>query len=74
MLLRLGLARGGIDDAKTVLDARGRHPQSSRAVSVEILEPREIALMRRAGEAAAATLAFVRERLRASVTTADIDT
>jgi methionyl aminopeptidase len=42
-------------------------------VSVEILGPREVALMRRAGEAAAATLAFVGERLRAGVTTADID-
>jgi methionyl aminopeptidase len=43
-------------------------------MSVEILGPREVALMRRAGEAAAATLAFVRERLRAGVTTAEIDT
>jgi methionyl aminopeptidase len=42
-------------------------------VSVEILGPREVALMRRAGRAAAATLAFVGERLRAGVTTADID-
>jgi methionyl aminopeptidase len=43
-------------------------------MSVEILGPREVALMRRAGQAAAATLAFVRKRLRAGVTTADIDT
>jgi methionyl aminopeptidase len=42
-------------------------------VSVEFLGPREIASLRRAGEAAAATLAFVGARLRAGVTTADID-
>jgi methionyl aminopeptidase len=42
-------------------------------VSVEILGPSEIASMRRAGEAAAATLAFVGERLRAGVTTEEID-
>jgi methionyl aminopeptidase len=43
-------------------------------VSIEILGPREVALMRRAGQAAAATLAFVGKRLRAGVTTAEIDT
>jgi methionyl aminopeptidase len=42
-------------------------------VSVEILGPREMAAMRRAGEAAAATLAFVGARLREGVTTADVD-
>jgi methionyl aminopeptidase len=43
-------------------------------VSVEILGPREVALMRRAGQAAAATLGFVGQRLRAGITTANIDT
>jgi methionyl aminopeptidase len=43
-------------------------------MSVEILGPREVALMRRAGLAAATTLAFVVDRLRAGVATADIDT
>jgi methionyl aminopeptidase len=43
-------------------------------MSVEILGQREIALMRRAGRVAAATLALVGERLRAGVSTADIDT
>jgi methionyl aminopeptidase len=42
-------------------------------VSVEILGPRELVAMRRAGEAAAATLAFVGARLRAGLTTADVD-
>jgi methionyl aminopeptidase len=40
---------------------------------VEILSAREQRSMRRAGQAAAATLAYVGERLRAGVTTADID-
>lgn len=43
------------------------------AMGVEILGPREIARMRRAGAAAAATLAHVGGRLRAGVCTADID-
>jgi methionyl aminopeptidase len=43
-------------------------------VSVEILSPRAIAGMRRAGAAAAATLAFVAPRIRAGIATADIDT
>ncbi len=42
-------------------------------MAVEILGPREIERLRRAGEAAAATLAFVGERLRAGVATAEID-
>jgi methionyl aminopeptidase len=42
-------------------------------VSVEILGPREIAGMRTAGAAAAATLAHVAGRLRAGISTADID-
>ncbi|NLE86471.1 MAG: M24 family metallopeptidase, partial [Myxococcales bacterium] len=39
----------------------------------ERLDPREIEAMRRAGRAAAETLARVGERLRAGITTADID-
>ena len=42
-------------------------------MTVELYGPREIAALRRAGEAAAATLAFVGDRLRPGVTTADID-
>jgi methionyl aminopeptidase len=42
-------------------------------MGVEILGAREIAGMQRAGAAAAATLAVVGERLRAGVSTADID-
>ena len=42
-------------------------------MTIEIHGPREIAKLRRAGEAAAATLAAVGARLRAGVTTADID-
>jgi methionyl aminopeptidase len=42
-------------------------------MSVQILAPREIAGMRRAGAAAAATLAHVAARLRPGVTTADVD-
>jgi methionyl aminopeptidase len=42
-------------------------------MTVELYGPREIARLRRAGEAAAATLAFVAERLRPGITTADID-
>ncbi|HEY8090330.1 MAG TPA: type I methionyl aminopeptidase [Polyangiaceae bacterium] len=40
---------------------------------VQILGPSEIVSLRRAGEAAAATLAFVGARLREGVTTADVD-
>lgn len=40
---------------------------------IEIHGPREIASLRRAGEAAATTLAVVGARVRAGVTTADID-
>jgi methionyl aminopeptidase len=42
-------------------------------MNVELYGPREIAALRRAGEAAAATLALVGERLRPGVTTAEID-
>jgi methionyl aminopeptidase len=42
-------------------------------VTIEIYGPREIASLRRAGEAAATTLAFVGARVRAGVTTAEID-
>jgi methionyl aminopeptidase len=42
-------------------------------MAIELLGPREIASLRRAGEAAAATLAFVGARLRAGLATAAID-
>jgi methionyl aminopeptidase len=42
-------------------------------VSIEILGPREVACVRRAGAAAAATLAFIGRRLRIGVSTAEID-
>jgi methionyl aminopeptidase len=42
-------------------------------VNVEIYGPRETERLRRAGAAAAATLAFVAERLEAGIATADID-
>jgi methionyl aminopeptidase len=42
-------------------------------MSIELYGPREISALRRAGEVAAATLAFVGERLRPGVTTAEID-
>jgi methionyl aminopeptidase len=42
-------------------------------MTIEILGPREIAGMRMAGEAAAATLAFVGAQLRPGIATADID-
>jgi methionyl aminopeptidase len=42
-------------------------------MSITILGPREIQRMREAGRCAAATLAAVAERLRAGITTADID-
>jgi methionyl aminopeptidase len=42
-------------------------------MTVELYGPREVAALRRAGEAAAAILAFIGDRLRPGVTTADID-
>jgi methionyl aminopeptidase len=42
-------------------------------VTIEVFGPREVARLRRAGEAARDTLAHVGERLRAGVTTADVD-
>jgi methionyl aminopeptidase len=42
-------------------------------MTVELYGPQEIAALRRAGEAAAATLAFVGARLRPGTATADID-
>ena len=42
-------------------------------MSIELFGPKEQARLRRAGEAAAATLAFVASRLRPGVSTADID-
>jgi methionyl aminopeptidase len=40
---------------------------------IEILSPKEVERMRRAGASAAATLAWVGERIRPGITTADID-
>jgi len=59
-------------EIQTVLDA-GAPRRHRYAVSVEILGPREIVAMRAAGAAAAATLAHVGGRLRAGISTADID-
>lgn len=42
-------------------------------MAIEIFGPREVARLRRAGEAARDTLALVGERLRAGVTTHDVD-
>ncbi len=42
-------------------------------MTVELYGPREIAALRRAGQAAATTLALIGDRLRPGVTTADID-
>src|SRR5688572_12056264 len=43
------------------------------AMSIELYGPRELAALRVAGKAAAGTLSFVGERLRAGMTTLDID-
>jgi methionyl aminopeptidase len=48
-------------------------PTKREDVSIEVLGSRETASMRRAGAAAAATLAFVADRLRAGISTLDID-
>lgn len=56
---------------ETVLDGRARARDIGGVV--EILSPSEIERMRRAGRAAAETLAFVGARLRPGVTTAEID-
>jgi methionyl aminopeptidase len=55
------------------LDGGARDRQARTDVNIELLGPGEIARMRRAGAAAAATLAFVGQRLRAGVSTADVD-
>jgi methionyl aminopeptidase len=54
------------------LDGRSAAPQPA-AVAIVIHGPREIESMRRAGAAAARTLALVGRRLRPGITTADID-
>jgi methionyl aminopeptidase len=59
-------------EIETVLDA-GLESGHSCVVSIEVLGTREIAGMRRAGAAAAATLAHVAKRLRAGISTGDID-
>lgn len=50
-----------------------RVPVHLRRMSVTIYGPRELAAIERAGAAAAGTLAYVAERLRPGVTTAQID-
>jgi methionyl aminopeptidase len=55
-----------------VLDGGVRDPPGW-SVSIELLGLGEIAGMRKAGAAAAATLAFVGQRLRAGVSTAEVD-
>jgi methionyl aminopeptidase len=55
------------------LDSRPGDEHALRLVTIEIQGPSEIERLRRAGAAAAATLALVGERLRAGVTTAAID-
>jgi methionyl aminopeptidase len=59
-------------EIQTVLDA-GFSFDHSGCVSVEILGTGEIARMRKAGVAAAATLAYIATKLRAGIATADID-
>jgi methionyl aminopeptidase len=63
---------------KSALDQKGigraalARGMEGRAM-IDILSPCEVELMRRAGRAAAATLAFVGSELRAGMTTGDID-
>ena len=52
------------------MDHVSSHPA---AMSIELFGPNEQARLRRAGEVAAATLAFVGARLRPGISTADID-
>lgn len=61
----------GIESQK-VLDRRARRPHGAR-VAITILSPLERDRLRRAGRAAAATLAHVGARLVAGMTTAEID-
>jgi methionyl aminopeptidase len=61
----------GIESEK-VLDAGGGRPHGAR-MAITILSPGERDRMRRAGRAAAATLAYVGARLTPGMTTAEID-
>jgi methionyl aminopeptidase len=63
-------ARGARSKRYWIRDARLAH---SWAMAIEILSAPEIERMRRAGRVAAATLAFVGARLRAGMSTAEID-
>lgn len=64
-------ARAGIE-SETVLDGRRCRSQGG-GMAITILSPLECDRMRRAGRAAAATLAYVGARLVPGMTTADID-
>jgi methionyl aminopeptidase len=64
--------RRATPDPNGIGSRRPRRPRCP-TMTVELYGPREIAALRRAGEAAAATLAFIGDRLRPGVTTADID-
>lgn len=57
---------------KTVLDPR-RSPAQQRGMAIEILSPSQIERMRRAGRAAADTLAFVGSQLRPGMSTVEIE-
>jgi methionyl aminopeptidase len=70
------IGRSGVDrerQIKTVLDLCSGDGPRSIPMSVEIAGPREMESLRRAGEAAAATLAYVGDRLRAGIATLEID-
>jgi methionyl aminopeptidase len=56
-----------------ILDGRAATAHRFRAMTIEIFGTREREALRRAGRAAAETLAFVASRLRPGVTTAEID-
>jgi methionyl aminopeptidase len=64
-------AAGGIESEKVLDDGDPRRHRPLMALT--ILSPAERDLMRRAGRAAAATLAYVGARLAPGMTTADID-
>jgi methionyl aminopeptidase len=64
-------AAAGIESEK-VLDGGERRSQGAR-MAISILSPLELDRMRRAGRAAAATLAYVGARLVPGMTTAEID-
>ncbi len=59
-------------EIKSALDGLAEAPHKS-GMAIEILSSQEIERMRRAGRAAAETLAFVGSQLRSGMSTADID-